>query len=222
MCRWLIATFAAATSLLSTQAQSDPVRQDFRFRVGDRELTMPVPGSYCEPSGQAAAVAQVIASADKANTTVATFNACNRNPSVSPFDEYVLLKVVNGALLGHFEKTDTLNQIDPVFQSPDMPKFSDQAQADVEKGFGEVLGQKPVMTFKISYMGRDSDCIYLFGNGTVGLNGTTGRGIMVGCMTVAASKLLTVYSYRFTPGSKVADVKAQALAIARSINAAAP
>ncbi len=222
MNRLMSVALATAIGLMSYQIQADPVSPSFPFRIGERELLMPIPAGYCAAAGAEAAIAQVLAAADKSNTTLATLTACNRNPAVAAFGEYVLVKSPSSALISQLDKASALNELDSAFRSPGAAQITERALAEAERGLGEVLGKKAPLTFKTSYMGRDNDCAYIFGYGFAGENQSKRRGIMVGCMTVAASKLVTVYSYRFTPGSKVADVKAQALAIARSIAPASP
>ncbi|KPL67113.1 hypothetical protein SZ64_02775 [Erythrobacter sp. SG61-1L] len=209
----------AVTSLPAHAEEAGPVTS---FRIGLEQLEMPIPQGYCLPQGNEEAASQLLAAADYDNVTLAHFHACGRNPAVSAYDDYILLKTPKAVLALTLPREEFLDVLDAESNKPGANIFDAAMRAQVEAEMGEVMGTAPKLAFEIEYLGRDEDCVYLIGHGDVSIDDVqTKRGLMVACMAVTQGKMFAVYSYRFAAGDTVEGLKAQTRAIAVSVRAKA-
>lgn len=215
----LVCATAPASAANGPDAKDNPRTQD--FAIGPDSLTMPVPDGYCVPSGKLIGLAQATAAADTTNVTLATFLACGRE-GVNPFQDYVLLKVPVTALMVKIDKASALDQLEAAMTGPNAPKFDAAMEQRVEGSIGKVIGRKTNVQTNYGYMGRDGDCLYMGGRIQLSVENSavTPNGANVACLTVAANKILTVYTYDFTPGFNFDVLKTRARAIALTIGAA--
>ncbi|WP_374531117.1 hypothetical protein [Novosphingobium sp.] len=170
------------------------------FTVGNQAFTMPVPEGLCAPTGKLTTFAELMASADEANSTVVSLYACDRSPEVPATWEYVLIKVPRGVEHKTLAKPVAVNALKEVLESQDAPKFDQDMQDEIEAGYKDNLGLNVKFKGNFGYMGYDADCAYIGGSLTVKVEDKEGLVIGSTCMSAAGGKIMAV-NYYVDPGA---------------------
>ena len=189
-----------------------------RFRIGEVKLAMKTPKGFCAPTGLDLAQADALSRADERNLTVANLLACNRNPTVSPWSNYVLIKAPKFAIHTTVPKSDSLAQLDIEMQEPKDPNLDRKLTESIANSTEKNLGTRVEMQMEWQYSGRDADCVYMSGpiRGKTDLSGRSGQ--LATCMTVVGGRFFAVHLYEFPATSSLEALKAQVHRIATSVH----
>ena len=213
-----LAVVVGALALASAAVAATP---DIRFTIGSTLLALPQPTGFCLPTEDQAPLAEAIAAADNQNMTVSTLLACNRNPAILPWSNYVLIKTPTAMVGRVFDKASILDEFDGIFSGPNSPKFDDKTTQEVAKGTERALGVRVEVTGTFGYAGRDADCVYLAGPMQAQVEGRIIKGLIATCITVSWGKLVAVNLYKIAPNPDLTEInamKAQARAIGITIH----
>lgn len=211
---------AAMVGLLACATAAYAAVPEATFKIGVVPLKMPIPEGFCLPNEDQASLAAANADADRQNVTLATLLACNRNPEVKPWSNYILIKAPVALANGWFERAATLNQMEQVLSGPDSPKFDAKATKEIAKETERALGVPIQITGTFGYAGRDAECVYLAGPMQAEAAGKTIKGLIASCITVTGGKMFAVNLYRIVETPDLAmlkEMKAQARQIALSV-----
>jgi hypothetical protein len=187
------------------------------FLIGSAKLTMPVPDSFCTPTGKDVEIAATNALADKRSATLATFLACGRNSGISPWAHYVLVKSPNETQAQTYEKEEILARLDAEGNGPNSPRFTEAMTNELAQDTESALGERIEFRGTFGFAGRDKDCVYLAGPMQITLRGRSVDARAATCLTAVSGKVLTVNVYDFRLAYTVPQLKEQAHAIALTI-----
>ena len=188
------------------------------FNVGNVRLGMSLPAGFCVPTALRVAEADSLARTDERNETSLTLLACNRNPEISPWSNYVLVKAPKFALHTAVPKAESLNQMDAEMRKGTDPDYDKKLSESIANSTEKSMGTRIEMSFKYQYAGRDRDCIYMAGpiSGKSELSERSGQ--MVTCLTVVGQRYFAVNLYEFPAAQPLEAFKAQVHSIAASIH----
>lgn len=213
-----VIAIAVSAGLLYMAGTAEAAPAQVRFKVGETELAMPLPESYCEPTGRDIELAAMNASADPDNVTLATLLACTPLPNGSRWHRYVLLKVPRGVLAGTFQKQDFLAQMVAVFTGPNAPTLGEKETQEMARDTERALGRRIEIRGTYGYDGYDADCLYLAGPLQAQINDKLIKGQAASCFTVSGGKPFIVHVYELPPVTPLDKLKVKARDIANSVH----
>jgi hypothetical protein len=112
----LTTALVVATPAVSAERASVP------FMVGGVPFELPAQPGYCLPTGQVAAVTQLVAAADKANVTDVTLVRCGEDAEAA-LQDYTLIKTPVTALLVTMSREQVLATLAAEFDKPEFKEF---------------------------------------------------------------------------------------------------
>ncbi len=181
---------AAAIAALGLVAAAPAGRAT--FDVGGVKLSLPLPASYCEPSGPMTALAQTVAAADPDNVTDLTLYKCDATPD--DLGDYVLIKTPVRVLGMTVDRPTLLAQIGPEFDKGppvDNKKLGD----DVASSLDRVSGTKAKVATQMSVRGHDDVCGYVGGSAQLSNSSRSVNVAVGGCITAAGGRIVQVFRY---------------------------
>jgi hypothetical protein len=191
------------------------------FAVGTVNLEIPIPAGYCLPTGDIAAVAQVVAASDDVNVTDLTLVRCGVG-SQAALEDYMIIKTPKRALVDTVTREQLLVAVGAEFDRPEFKDF-------IAKGVGaQAENQWKNMGVEIHFsgtpqpLGRDNVCAYLGGQlSPSDKDGKIYPTLMGGCLTSVGGKVVSVFRY-VAPGKgkEVGDLLREVRALAVQIRVA--
>lgn len=191
MIRLILMTAALAASGAAHAAE--PVR----FSIDGVALTAPLPSGYCVPTGRDKATADVLASGDQQNITLATLIRCDMaGRDDGSGNDYMLIKTPKASTGVVVSRPDLLKMLGAEFGKAEWQgERSDRARQDAAKGLSEAFDTPMTIEGELKPRGTDADCAYLGGQLQVTGNGADYPIILGGCITSAGNKVVMVYTY---------------------------
>lgn len=212
---WVMAVVAAPLALTAVAAAA--AEKMIGFTVGGTSLKMPLPAGYCEPTGELADFSDKIDALDKDNYTPITLVRCEKAGSRGAFEDYILIKSPKVAARSTFEKASGLAQLDQAVRQMNASGINETTADKFADDSERELGARIELEGKFGYAGRDQDCVYLAGPVAGSVNGTTVKGLVASCLTIAGGKLVSVNVYEMPAKTNIAAMKVRARSIAVSI-----
>lgn len=165
------------------------------FLIGGVALELPTPAGYCVPTGQEAAVAQLVAAADNVNVTDLTLVRCGADAQAA-LEDYSIIKTPTRSLLATVSRDELLAALSAEFDKPEFKEFlSKQVMPSTEKQYRD-LGAEITMSGSPRPLGRDDVCAYMGGEITpADKSGKTYPTLMGGCITAVGGKVISVFRY---------------------------
>jgi hypothetical protein len=197
---------------LAAAANSPAAHQD--IQIGTVVLRVPLPAGFCKPTGQDAAVMQLLTASDSRNITHASFVECKDTSA----HRYIQLKTPVQVFNADLDLAETLKSMAEALEEPELAaKFQSK---DFRNQIGEekskVLGAKTELSGEFGPRGHDEVCVYLGGLVTTTINDATETQAAATCMTVVGKRMISINQYEDTTDPKAYETlmgKARQLAL---------
>lgn len=187
------------------------------FRSGGVIFSLPLPDGYCEPSGKAIDVAQVVAATDSDNATLLTLFPCGDAGSAA---NYYIVKAPKTALFTAVTRARMLAEVSAAFDNPANQDAIDPQTVNTKaaQGFSETLHQEVDVDTAIHPAGHDETCVYVAGTAAIKTGSVSYSRSVSACITTVSDRILFVYRFGdgATPGNArglLPSAKAMALSI---------
>ncbi len=197
--------FALLACLLIHGVPAHAQDQSVAFSIGDREFTMAVPEGYCLPEGHLVQAAADIAEADASNFTLAHFYGCDEQMIYT--DRWILVKTARNTVGWTYpDRERWLDAWQEHFEQRDGSSVDEEIVEIAEQATTPVLGDRPEIDLRISYGGRDANCVYSHGGGTVTLGIVTQNIRDADALCIVGSKSLSIHAYDSRQGANEVEV----------------
>lgn len=191
------------------------------FSIGKVVLTMPVPAGYCIPTGEDAALAQLVAAGDKNAVTHATLRRCGVKTTAGAND-YTLIKTPVSMLVPVIDRAALIKELGSAFDNPVAVAelAATTRNGDAGADLSKVLGTKIEIKGAITPLGHDDVCAYMGGQVAVSGAGTSYLQPTGVCITSIGGKMVTIARYgKDLAPAAIATLLRGARAIALSMRA---
>lgn len=184
----VFAALIVSASLVASSAPASDTRMA-DFRVGGVSFSMPIPDDYCLPSGKMADIAQVLAAADKVNTTDLTLSRCD-GEVLRGANDYTVVKTPSAALLVAVDRTTLLTQLGAAFgKTLDTKSWRDTAA----KSMSDVTGTKVDISGTFGPRGKDDMCGYMAGVLHYDTPGISYDQPIAVCITAIGGRIISIF-----------------------------
>ncbi|MBA15271.1 MAG: hypothetical protein CMN73_02840 [Sphingomonas sp.] len=191
---WGAATLIAALLLGCPGIAAAQAGQDTaRFSVGALHFEMRMPDGYCLPRGAAADAAALAEAADPQNITLLALYPC---ASESAGDtDYYMIKIPRNLVTTPVPLEEMLPAMRALFQDPEFSASLNSSAGNAAGSVSDVAGTDVSIRSALKSSGVDDRCAYISGTiRTIG-GGADYTLSVAACMTVAGSRVMTIYRY---------------------------
>ena len=211
-----------ALCLFTPTASLADVPPPATFQVGGVNFAMQLPSGYCLPTGQHAALAQLLAATDPTNVTDVALFRCGA-PVITDADDYTIIKTPVRVLTETVTRQQVLESVGAEFDKPEFAVLLKSGAIDkqVADNFNKAVPADAKFDGALRPLGRDDTCAYIGGTVAVEGKGLRYTQAVGGCITSIGGRVVLIFRYGIKTGTEdVLQLLRESKALVATIKAA--